>query len=172
MINIPHKHTTEWDYKGWKNELHHYNPYTQKDWNQTLLTKLNLMSTYITKASFRGGGNRVRCNGQTVELLKTLESYNHSENDSNIANMYRVIVDDLILDNSIYVYSYRIHEKRFLIPNIKLSDNSFETPNGDFDMEKALRELSFKVETDETKEEGDEHRRNLVGKIKILGYEI
>jgi hypothetical protein len=172
MINIPHKHTTEWDYKGWENELHYlHNPYTQKDWNQTLLTKLNLMSMYINKASFRGGGNRVRCNKQTVELLKTLESYNHSENDSNIANRYRVIVDDLILDNSIYVYTYRIHEKPFLIPNINLSDNSFETPNGDFDMQKALRELSFKVETDETKEEGDKHRCNLVGKIKILDYE-
>tara|TARA_R110000796_G_scaffold252137_1_gene385306 strand:- start:9223 stop:9744 length:522 start_codon:yes stop_codon:yes gene_type:complete len=172
MIQIPYKHTLEWDYEGWRDSTNPSNPYTQKDWNQTLITKINQMSAIIFKASMRGGANRVRCNEKTLKILKTLEYFYEN---MEISGKYKIIVDDLILDNTFYVYSSRIHKTPFLFPIITENDNGdkgnpiFESPLGG--VEYNLGAVSLKVETKSTKKECDEHRRSSVGKITILNYE-
>ena len=50
-----------WDYNGWK-RAHNgggFNAYTQKEWNQTLITKINQLSAQIHKSTLRGGANFV-----------------------------------------------------------------------------------------------------------------
>jgi len=172
MIKIPHKHKLTWDYEGWVGYTSPKNPYSQKDWNRTLITKINQMSAIIFKASMRGGANRIRCNENTLKILKTLDySYENME----ISGRFKIIVDDLILENVIYVYSSRIHEKPFLFPVVTENDSEnieppiFESPLGE--IEYNLGAVSFKVETKSTKKEGDKYRRTSVGKIKILNYE-
>lgn len=161
MINIPHTHKFEWDYEGWRNQLSHTNPYTQENWNQTLIAKINQISNAIYQTSLRGGADRIRCNQNILKILKTLAYFYE---DNTISGRYKVIIDDLILDDVIYVYSSRIHEKPFLFPLKEL-----EVEN--FDIKVVMSEISFKVETKDTKKEGDEHRKKQVGKIMILNYE-
>ena len=44
-----------WDYKGLSNNANFFG--TQKDWNQTLITRVNELSAQIHKATLRGGAN-------------------------------------------------------------------------------------------------------------------
>jgi hypothetical protein len=48
-----------WDYNGWKRgtSANPLTQYTQKDWNQTLLTAINQISAQIHKSTLRGGAN-------------------------------------------------------------------------------------------------------------------
>jgi len=43
-----------WDYNGWKRLGSNAVPYTQKDWNQTLITAINQISAQIHKSTLRG----------------------------------------------------------------------------------------------------------------------
>jgi len=42
-----------WDYNGWKRVSTAATPYTQKEWNQTLITKINQVSAQIHKSTLR-----------------------------------------------------------------------------------------------------------------------
>ena len=44
-----------WDWNGWRKASLAANAYTQKDWNQTLITKVNQISAQIHKSTLRGG---------------------------------------------------------------------------------------------------------------------
>ena len=48
-----------WDYNGWKRTASDggFNAYTQKEWNQTLITRINQLSAQIHKSTLRGGAN-------------------------------------------------------------------------------------------------------------------
>lgn len=171
MIKIPHKHKLTWDYEGWRVSTTPSNSYTQKDWNQTLITRITQSSANIFKDSMRGGANRVRCNKRVLKILETLEYF---YKDNTIAGRYEVIIDDLILDDRIYVYSSRIHEKPFLFPVVTENEGDIGEPIFESPLEEVehnLSTMSFKVETKSTKKEADKYRRTLVAKIKILNYE-
>jgi hypothetical protein len=45
-----------WDYNGWR-RISQTTNYTQKDWNQTLITAINQLSAQIHKSTLRGGAN-------------------------------------------------------------------------------------------------------------------
>ena len=45
-----------WDYNGWR-RISQTTSYTQKDWNQTLITAINQLSAQIHKSTLRGGAN-------------------------------------------------------------------------------------------------------------------
>ena len=51
--------TLRWDYNGWKRgtAANPLTQYTQKDWNQTLITAINQISAQIHKSTLRGGAN-------------------------------------------------------------------------------------------------------------------
>lgn len=52
--------TADWDYNGLENNPRFFG--TQTDWNQTLITRINELSSQIHKSTLRGGGNIVLCN--------------------------------------------------------------------------------------------------------------
>ena len=56
--------TLRWDYNGWKRFQAGQAPYTQKDWNQTLITAINQISAQIHKSTLRGGANWVVCSSE------------------------------------------------------------------------------------------------------------
>lgn len=62
-----------WDYKGWvKNNLLFY---SQKEWNQSLVTKINQSSAQIHKASLTGGANKLIVPKHLMHILEDMEYY-------------------------------------------------------------------------------------------------
>ena len=64
-----------WDYNGWRRQGGFSTNYTQKDWNQTLMTKLNQISAQIHKATLRGGANFVVVSSEVNAVLNDLEYF-------------------------------------------------------------------------------------------------
>ena len=64
-----------WDYNGWRRQSGFSTNYTQKDWNQTLMTKLNQISAQIHKATLRGGANFVVVSSEVNAVLNDLEYF-------------------------------------------------------------------------------------------------
>lgn len=97
------KYKTQWDYDGWRvGETNPSSFYTPQDWNQTILTKFNMMSAQIYQASSVGGANKLTCNSKVLELIKTLEYF--YPDDFSIAKRFKINIDDSILENKVYIY--------------------------------------------------------------------
>lgn len=68
-----------WDYNGWRRAATSANPYTQKDWNQTLITKLNQVSAQIHKSTLRGGANFIVVSSEISAIFDDLEYFHVSD---------------------------------------------------------------------------------------------
>lgn len=62
-----------WDYNGLANNANFFG--TQKDWNQTLITRVNELSAQIHKATLRGGANWVVCSAEAGAIFDDLEYF-------------------------------------------------------------------------------------------------
>jgi hypothetical protein len=77
----------KWDYNEWKygNNGSSYVGYTQKDWNQTLVTKINQVSAQIHKTTLRGGANWIVVSSEVSAVFDDLEYFHvsnaHPEQD-------------------------------------------------------------------------------------------
>ena len=71
--------STRWDYNGWRKASTAASPYTQKDWNQTLLTKVNQISAQIHKSTLRGGANFVVVSSEISAIFDDLEYFHVSD---------------------------------------------------------------------------------------------
>jgi hypothetical protein len=71
-----------WDYKGKTGRgIDTSNAgafYTQKEWNQTLLTAVNQVSAQIHKATLRGGANFIVCSAEVSAIFDDLEYFHVS----------------------------------------------------------------------------------------------
>lgn len=65
----------KWDYNGWRRQVGFSTNYTQKDWNQTLMTKINQISAQIHKATLRGGANFIVVSTELSAVLNDLEYF-------------------------------------------------------------------------------------------------
>ena len=78
----------KWDYNEWKygNNGSSFAGYTQKDWNQTLITKINQISAQIHKTTLRGGANWIVVSSEVSAVFDDLEYFHvsnaHPEQDS------------------------------------------------------------------------------------------
>mgnify|MGYP001361635057 CR=1 FL=1 len=68
-----------WDYQGWRKASSAASPYTQKDWNQTLITKVNQISAQIHKSTLRGGANFVVVSSEISAIFDDLEYFHVSD---------------------------------------------------------------------------------------------
>ena len=76
--------TAKWDYNEWKYGGASGSTllgYTQKDWNQTLLTKINQISAQIHKTTLRGGANWVVVSSEVSAVFDDLEYFHVSNAD-------------------------------------------------------------------------------------------
>ena len=85
-----------WDYNGWRraNGGSGYNAYTQKDWNQTLVTTINQLSAQIHKSTLRGGANWVVCSAEASAIFDDLE-YFHVSNASPEQDSYNMGIEKI-----------------------------------------------------------------------------
>tara|TARA_R110000772_G_scaffold17946_1_gene49780 strand:+ start:31063 stop:32868 length:1806 start_codon:yes stop_codon:yes gene_type:complete len=71
--------TLRWDYNGWRKASSAASPYTQKDWNQTLITKVNQLSAQIHKSTLRGGANFIVVSSEISAIFDDLEYFHVSD---------------------------------------------------------------------------------------------
>lgn len=65
----------KWDYNGWRRQAGFSTNYTQKDWNQTFMTKINQISAQIHKSTLRGGASFVVVSTEISAMLNDLEYF-------------------------------------------------------------------------------------------------
>jgi hypothetical protein len=81
-----------WDYNGWKRFSAGQAPYTQKDWNQTLITTINQISAQIHKSTLRGGANWIVCSSEVSAIFDDLE-YFHVSNAAPEQDQYNMGIE-------------------------------------------------------------------------------
>lgn len=83
-----------WDYNGWQRIGTPSTVYTQKDWNQTLMNKINIISAQIQKATLRGGANFVVVSAEISAVLNDLE-YFHVTDASAESDQYNMGIEKI-----------------------------------------------------------------------------
>jgi len=83
-----------WDYNGWKRFSAGQAPYTQKDWNQTLITAINQISAQIHKSTLRGGANWIVCSSEVSAIFDDLE-YFHVSNAAADQDQYNMGIEKI-----------------------------------------------------------------------------
>lgn len=81
-----------WDYNGWQRLNTTSTVYTQKDWNQTLMTKINQISAQIQKSTLRGGANWIVVSAEISAVLNDLE-YFHVTDANPEADQYNMGIE-------------------------------------------------------------------------------
>jgi len=88
---------SKWDYNEWKyggNAGATLQGYTQKDWNQTLVTKVNQMSAQIHKTTLRGGANWIVVSSEVSAVFDDLE-YFHVSSANPEADSYNMGIEKI-----------------------------------------------------------------------------
>ena len=89
--------TAKWDYNGWKyggTGGATLQGYTQKDWNQTLVTKINQISAQIHKTTLRGGANWIVISSEISAVFDDLE-YFHVSNAEPEQDQYNMGIEKI-----------------------------------------------------------------------------
>ena len=68
-----------WDVNGWRRMASFSTNYTQKDWNQELVTKINQVSAQIHKSTLRGGANFIVVSSEISAVFDNLEYFHVSD---------------------------------------------------------------------------------------------
>ena len=89
--------SAKWDYNEWKyggTGGATLQGYTQKDWNQTLITKINQISAQIHKTTLRGGANWVVVSSEISAVFDDLE-YFHVSNAAPEQDSYNMGIEKI-----------------------------------------------------------------------------
>ena len=84
--------TARWDYNGIRKQTQYFG--TQKDWNQTLITKINQISAQIHKATLRGGASWVVVSPEISAVFDDLE-YFHVSNAAPEQDKYNMGIEKI-----------------------------------------------------------------------------
>jgi len=82
-----------WDYQGLSNNANFFG--TQKDWNQTLITRINELSAQIHKATLRGGANWVVCSAEAGAIFDDLEYFHVDTSAAPESDKYNLGVEKI-----------------------------------------------------------------------------
>jgi hypothetical protein len=106
--------TLRWDYNGWK-RLNLTTSYTQKDWNQTLITAINQISAQIHKSTLRGGANWIVVSSEISAIFDDLE-YFHVSNASPEQDQYNMGIERV----GTLAGRYQVYRDPYFPPNTVL----------------------------------------------------
>ena len=68
-----------WDVNGWRRQAGFSTNYTQKDWNQELVVRINQISAQIHKSTLRGGANFIVVSSEISAVFDNLEYFHVSD---------------------------------------------------------------------------------------------
>lgn len=103
-----------WDYKGLSSNANFFG--TQKDWNQTLITRINELSAQIHKATLRGGANWIVCSAEAGAIFDDLEYFHVDGSAQPESEKYNLGVEKIGNLGSRYV----VYKDPYLPANIVL----------------------------------------------------
>jgi len=103
-----------WDYNGWK-RLSLTTSYTQKDWNQTLITAINQISAQIHKSTLRGGANWIVVSSEISAIFDDLE-YFHVSNAAPEQDQYNMGIERV----GTLAGRYQVYRDPYFPPNTVL----------------------------------------------------
>jgi len=106
--------TLRWDYNGWR-RLNLTTSYTQKDWNQTLITAINQISAQIHKSTLRGGANWIVVSSEISAIFDDLE-YFHVSNASPEQDQYNMGIERV----GTLAGRYQVYRDPYFPPNTVL----------------------------------------------------
>ena len=93
-----------WDVNGWRRQAGFSTNYTQKDWNQELVTKINQISAQIQKSTLRGGANFIVVSSEISAVFDNLEYFHVSDANAE-ADQYNMGIERIgSLQNRYQVY--------------------------------------------------------------------
>ena len=107
--------TLRWDYNGWKRLNNQSTPYTQKDWNQTLITAINQISAQIHKSTLRGGANWVVVSSEISAIFDDLQ-YFHVSNAAPEQDQYNMGIERV----GTLAGRYQVYRDPYFPPNTVL----------------------------------------------------
>ena len=81
-----------WDVNGWRRTAGFSTNYTQKDWNQELMTRVNQISAQIHKSTLRGGANWIVLSSEISAVFDNLE-YFHVTDASAESDQYNMGIE-------------------------------------------------------------------------------
>ncbi len=103
-----------WNYAGLSDNVNFFG--TQKDWNQTLITKINQVSAQIHKATLRGGANWVVCSAEAGAIFDDLEYFHVDTSAAPESEKYNLGIEKIGNLGSRYV----VYKDPYLPPEIVL----------------------------------------------------
>lgn len=92
---------SRWNVRGWKSSSMASNAYTQKDWNQTLITEINQISAQIQKSTLRGGATYIVVSTEVSAVLNDLEYFHVSDANAE-ADQYNMGIEKIGVLNGRY----------------------------------------------------------------------
>ena len=93
-----------WDVNGWRRQAGFSTNYTQKDWNQELMTKVNQISAQIHKSTLCGGANFIVVSSEVSAVFDNLEYFHVSDANAE-ADQYNMGIERVgALQNRYQVY--------------------------------------------------------------------
>jgi hypothetical protein len=108
--------TLRWDYNGWRRLGTTGNAaYTQKDWNQTLITAINQLSAQIHKSTLRGGANWIVVSSEVSAIFDDLE-YFHVSNAAPEQDQYNMGIERV----GTLAGRYQVYRDPYFPPNTVL----------------------------------------------------
>jgi len=93
-----------WDYNGYERAKDgpYGGTFTRKDWNQTIISKINELSAIIHKKTLRGGGNVLECGTNLEYIFNDIKYYDAEE--QMVGARYKVVFKEE-LQSTIRVYN-------------------------------------------------------------------
>ena len=135
----PHVPCLSWNYKGQAETKLSFLYDTQKDWNQTLVTKINQTSAYIFRDNLRGGANVLLIPESMKELFKTLEYFEPEQHDYMIgilSGTYIVYAIPKLTEVTLEMYGgshgkemVTYDESKIFVCKLKNTDDILDTEN-------------------------------------------
>jgi hypothetical protein len=109
---MENSHIEVWDLRGWMG-IEEPTPNAQREWNKTLLQKINLISNKIQYSSLKGGAD-------TIIIHPDLEVLFHPDHYDNFSKklmgMFNVLIDPTMDRNRIELNNRRLLEDLQFIP--------------------------------------------------------
>lgn len=150
-------HSLTWNYNTWSKISFMVNP-KQNDWNQTLMTKMNILRNMIKRFYLLDTPGLITISENLRPLINTLEYYNEDEIKFILGKKYNYKVKFTDEHENLIFFTYLDYELK-VIPVFSYPEN------------KSMGKIELKLIDDFSELEINEYKKNLMGYIEILNYE-
>lgn len=150
-------HSLTWDYNTWNKISFMVNPH-QNDWNQTLMTKMNILRNMIKRFNLIGAPGLITISENLRPLINTLEYYNEDEIKFILGKEFNYKVKFSDEHKNLIFITYLDYELK-IVPVFSYPENE------------SMGKIELKLIDDLSELEINEYKKKLMGYIEVLNYE-